>query len=111
MKIIDTNILNVNFEIEENNHSLPLNIYAIKVLNLDENTTFEIAIKHNGYCPNISSEYEESKFSEYLCNLEYTLIDEYYKQNNMKKPKSYYSICEVMTNEKGDLYRFSKTTN
>ena len=109
MKAISTEILNLDFSIEQSKKNLPSNIYALKVLNVDENEVFEIAINHNGYCPELNSEREESIFTEYLCNLEYNLIEEYFKYNKIKKPKSYYSLCEVMTDNKGELYRFSKT--
>ena len=97
MNTINTEILNLNFSIEQNKKNLPSNIYALRVLNVDENEIFEVAINHNGHCPELNSEREESIFTEYLCNLEYNLIEEYFKYKKTKTPKSYYSLCEVMT--------------
>lgn len=90
---------------------LPKNIYAIKVLNADNNTTFEIAIVHDGYCLKGDNDHDESNLGEYLCNLEYKLIDNYFKTNKIKKPKSYYSICEIVTNDLGELYRYARIAN
>jgi hypothetical protein len=111
MKYLNTEILNKNYSLDENTSNLPKNIYAIKVYNVDDDQNFEIAINNNGYCPNLNSEHEESSFIEYLSALEYRLIDEYFKVNKLKKPKEYYTICELMTNGEGDLYRYSKVNN
>ena len=111
MKKIDTKILNIDFSLEQNQRHLPINIYAVKVFNVDKNEVFQIAINHNGYCPEINSNNDESKFNDYLCNLEYNLIDNYFNSNEIEKPKSYYTICEVMTDNVGNLYRFSKTSS
>lgn len=102
-------IFNYNLDLIDKN--LPKNIYGIKVLNVDKNETFNIAIEHIGYCPALYGEREESRFNDYLSNLEYKVIDEYFKTIKKRKPKNYYSVCEIITNEKGELYRYSKSAN
>ena len=102
-------LLSLNLSLKKNQKGLPKNIYAIKVLNVDKNETLCLAIEHDGYCPYIETEREESRFGDYLSNLEYKLIDNYFKLNKIKKPKSYYHLCEVITDSKGKLYRYSKT--
>lgn len=91
--------------------NLPKNIYATNVLNCDDNSTFQIIIGHDGYCPSITTDHELSNYSEYLCNLQYELIDNYFKLNKTKKPKTYYSICEIVTNSSGELHHYSKSVN
>ncbi|UAM97336.1 hypothetical protein K8354_13545 [Polaribacter litorisediminis] len=108
MKNIDTKILDINFSLDKNLISLPENVYAIKVHNIDSNYYFKIAVKHDSFCPNISSSYEESQFLDYLSNLEYKLIEEYYKSKNKQKPENYSTVLEIITNEKGELYRLAK---
>ncbi|MCF6347402.1 MAG: hypothetical protein L3J20_03780 [Flavobacteriaceae bacterium] len=110
MRITSTELLSMDFSLSKNEKHLPKNVYAIRVFNVDKKEFFEIAINHNGYCPQINSDYDESKINDYLSNLEYSLVEEYFKISKSKKPKSYYSVYEVMTNEKGDLYRYSKST-
>jgi|GEM_PF-6138082 len=102
-------LLSLNFSLKKYQRNLPKNIYAIRVLNVDKNETFCLAIEHDGYCPHLNTDRDESNFGEYLCNLQSKLIGTYYKANKTKKPKQYYSICEVMTNENGELYRYSKS--
>ncbi len=100
-----------NFDLETVKSNLPKNIYAIKVLNVDKKETFNIAIAHNGYCPELYDDHDESNFGEYLCNLEYKLVSDYFKSQNQKMPKQFYSICEIMTNANGELYHYSKAIN
>ncbi len=104
-------IFNLDLSIEKHKRNLPKNIYAIKGLNVDNNETFNIAIEHNGYCPEFENNHDASNFSEYLCNLEDKLINDFFKANKIKKPKEYYHLCEIMTNENGELYRYSKSVN
>ncbi len=111
MEIIKSNILNIDFSLSQNDKCLPKNIYAIKVFNADKKEFFELVINHNGYCPQIITDHEQSNFNEYLCNLEYDTIEEYFKVKKSKKPKVYYSVCEVITNENGELYRYTKSIN
>jgi hypothetical protein len=101
-----TDILRTDFKIE--NKNFPKNIYAIKIKDCKENT-YEIAINHNGYCPDIYSEREQSNYNDYLSNLESSIVTEFFNSIGKKKPKSYYTILEVMTNNKGELYHFSKS--
>lgn len=108
MKNIDTKILDIDFSLDKNSTSLPVNIYAIKVHNIDENYYFKIAVEHNSFCPNISSNHEDSNFLEYLSNLESRLIEEYYKSKKQKKPENYTTVLEIITDEKGELYRIAK---
>jgi hypothetical protein len=96
------------FDLENIKSNLPKNIYGLKVLNVDKNETFNIAIEHNGYCPKLFDDHEISNFSEYLCNLEYKLVTNYFKTNKIKKPKMWYHLFEIMTNDKGELYHYSR---
>lgn len=104
-------IFSMDLSIEANKTNLPKNLYAIRVLNEDTNEVFDLCIEHDGYLPNISTERERSHFGQYLSNLEYTLIDEYFKQNKIKRPKRCYNIFEVITNEKGHLHSYSKVVD
>ena len=106
-----SDILNLDLSLKLNQINLPPNIYVIKVINVDIQETFSISIEHNGYCPNLNSDNEQSRFNEYLSNLEYEVIDIYFKNNNIKKPKEYYTFCEIMTNEKGELFHYSRAIN
>jgi hypothetical protein len=99
------------FDLENIKSNLPKNIYALKVLNVDKNETFNIAIEHNGYCPKLYDNHDESNFGEYLSNLEYQLVEDYFKMKKIKKPKQWYHLCEIMTNENGELYHYAKTAN
>lgn len=106
-----TNLEIFNFDLEKVKSNLPKNIYAIKVLNLDKNETFNIAIEHNGYCPELYDNHDESNFGEYLCNLEFKLVSDYFKSKKVKMPKKFYSLCEIMTNKNGELYHYSRVVN
>ena len=96
-----------NFDLKKVKNDLPKNIYATEILNVDTNEVFKIAIEHNGYCPTICSDHDQSNFAEYLCNLQASLIQAYFKANKIKKPKRYSSICEIVTNSKGELYHYA----
>jgi hypothetical protein len=103
-----THILDLDLSLVKNQQNLPKNIYAIRVLNIDKNETFDIVIEHDGYCPPLSSERDYSLFDEYLSNLEYKLIDDYFKINKQKKPKNYHHLYELMTDNKGNIHSYSK---
>lgn len=100
-------ILNLDFNIA--NKNLPINIYAIRVFDCENNKTFDLLINHDGTCPNIFTEREQSRYNDYLSNLEYKLIDEFYKTNKIKKPKKYYSKIELMTDSKGNLFHLTRS--
>lgn len=104
-----TQILNLDFDFIDKN--LPKNIYALRILDVDKNKTFDLVINHDGFCPNIFSEREQSRFNDYLSNLECKVIDGFYKSNKMKKPKSYYSTIEIMTDCNGDLFHLTRIIN
>jgi len=106
-----TQLLGLNFSVKENSKNLPKNIYAIKVLDYDTNKTFDLAIEHDGYCPELSSDHILSNFGEYLCNVQYKIIEDYFRLNEVEKPKSYTSICEVVTDENGELYYYSRSAS
>ncbi len=91
--------------------NLPKNIYATIVLNCDDNSTFQLVIEHDGYCPSTATDCEQSNYMQYLCNLQSELIENYFKINKIRKPKTYYSICEIVTNSSGELHHYSKSVN
>ncbi len=105
---MNTEILNANFDIE--NVKYPKNIYAVRISD-EMDTTYDITVQHNGYCPNISTEREQSNYNDYLSNLHNTVIDEFFKTINKQKPKVYSNKLEVITNSKGDLYYLSKSVS
>ena len=102
---MNTDILNLNFNLKYN--EFPSNLYALRVKD-SKGEIFDISMKHNGFCPDISSEREQSNFNDYLSNLESSVVKEFFKSINIKPPKEYTTLLEVMTNEKGELYHFSR---
>ena len=92
-----------NFDVQTKN--LPVNIYGLRILDLNKKQNHDIVISHNGYCPNISTEREQSNYNDYLSNLENSLLIEFEKAT---KIKNYTRILEVMTDDKGELYHLSK---
>lgn len=92
-----------NFDVQTKN--LPLNIYGLRIFDLDKKQNYDIVVSHNGYCPNISTEREQSNYNDYLSNLESSLLIEFEKAT---KIKNYTRILEVMTDDKGELYHLSK---
>lgn len=95
-----------NFEVQTKN--LPVNIYGLRVFDLDKEQHYDIVVSHDGYCPNILTEREQSNYNDYLSNLENSLIIEFTKST---KIKNFSRILEVMTNNKGELYHLSKTVD
>lgn len=95
-----------NFEVQTKN--LPVNVYGLRILDLDKNNNHDIFISHNGYCPNINSERERSNYNDYLSNLENSILLEFEKTS---KIKNYTRLFEVMTDDKGDLYHFLKNAD
>lgn len=104
-------ILSINFSIEKNKKNLPINIYALRLLNKKTNEITDIAIQHNGFCPSISSEREQSNYNDYLSNLEYSIINDFSKSKKIRKTNDFSSIGEVMTNQNGELYHYSRLAN
>lgn len=102
-----SNLKIFNFDLKKIKIDLPKNIYATEILNVDTNEVFKIAIEHNGYCPIICSDHDQSNFAEYLCNLQAFLIKSYCKENKVKMPKRYSSTREIVTNLKGELYHYA----
>lgn len=103
-----TDILKSNFELESTIY--PKNIFAIRIKD-NQGRVYDISVKHNGYCPDINSEREQSSYNDYLSNLEYSVLNEYFKSINKKTPKEYSNLAEVMTNGKGELYYYSRVAN
>ena len=77
-------IFNVNFNIQ--NKNLPLNIYALRILDVNKNKIYDISIEHNGYCPNIYTEREQSNYNDYLANLEQEVVNQFFKSAKIRKP-------------------------
>ncbi|MDD4576245.1 MAG: hypothetical protein PHI36_07445 [Bacteroidales bacterium] len=102
-------LVNIAFDFNVESKILPKNIYALRVF--DENTklTHDIFVKHDGYCPNLTTEREQSNFNDYLSNLENYVTNEFFRINDLKTPKNYHHLIEVMTNDNGELYHLSKT--
>lgn len=103
-----TNILIVN--LENKNGVYKKNIYAIRIKD-GERTIYEIIDKHDGYCPPLCNDRDHSLFLEYLCNLEQDVVKNYFTKQNLKIPRSYHNILEVMTDKNGEIYRVTKLAN
>lgn len=99
----------LNFDFNQINKNLPKNIYGLRIFDVDKNKTYDLVINHLGFCPNIFSERDQSRFNDYLSTLEYQVINDFYKYNKLKKPNSYYSKIEIMTDSNGDLFHLSKS--
>ena len=104
-------IANLNFDFNIENKKLPANIYALRVKNFDNNAIYDIVVKHNGYCPVINNERQQSNYNDYLSNLETEVINNFFKINKIKKPVNYSRLFEIMTNENSELYHFSRSVN
>ncbi|WCM42581.1 hypothetical protein MG290_02595 [Flavobacterium sp. CBA20B-1] len=102
-------LLNLDFNLIDKN--LPKNIYGLRILDVDKNKTFDLIIKHDGFCPDNYSERDQSRFNDYLSNLEYSAIQEFFKSIKKRKPKLYSNLIEVMTNGDGDLYHYAKSVS
>ncbi len=105
----NTEIFNINFSLQ--NKHLPLNVFALRILDLNKNKIYDIAIEHNGYCPEIYTEREQSNYNDYIANLEREVVYQFFKYNKIRIPKNYSNIFEVITNYKGELYHYSKVVN
>lgn len=99
-----TNILNSNFLLK--NVLYPKNIYALRIED-EKGNIYDISVEHDGFCPNIYSEREQSNYNDYLSNLESSVVQEFFKSIKKRKPKEYANLIEIMTNEKGELYRYA----
>jgi hypothetical protein len=102
-------IFNVDFNLQ--NKLLPLNVYALRILDLNKNKIYDISIEHSGYCPDIYTEREQSNYNDYLSNLEKEVVNQFFKSAKIRKPKNYSNLFEVITNGKGELYHYSKVVN
>jgi hypothetical protein len=100
-----------NFDFDILGKNLPINIYALRLLDNEKNKTYDIIINHNGYCPNIFTEREQSNYNDYLSNLENEVINEFFRLNKIRKPKIHSNLFEIMTNDKGKLYHYSRIVN
>jgi hypothetical protein len=107
MKYLDASQFDFNIA----NKNLPVNIYALRLLDNDKNSIYDIIINHDGCCPNTVSERDQSNFNDYLSNLESEVIGEFFKLNKIKKPKNYFHLFELITDSNGELYHFSKLVN
>ncbi|MCU0438942.1 MAG: hypothetical protein MUC49_13670 [Raineya sp.] len=94
-----------DFDFNINSDKLPVNLYALRIQDEKIFKIYEICVKHNGFCPIIETERDQSMYIDYFCNLEWKVVDEFFKTNKLKKPKIYCKLLEVMTDKKGDLYR------
>lgn len=103
-----TEILNADFGLR--NISYPKNIYAIRIKD-ERGLIYDISVVHDGYCPEIKSERDQSNYNEYLSNLEYSVINEFFKSIKKRKPKVYSNQIEVITNHNGELYHISRACN
>jgi hypothetical protein len=104
-------LLSLNFSLKINQKNLPKNIYGIKLFNEKTNEIISLLIHHNGYCPNLSSEREQSRYNDYLSNLETSIINEYCKLNKIKNSDLLSRKLEIMTDNNGELYHFAKSVN
>lgn len=100
-------ITNDLIRLEENDLKekiLPKNIYAILIEDFEKKEHL-IATIHNGYCPILSTEREQSNYNDYLSNLENSIVIEYFKNQRVKK-KEYRLIKELVTDSTGNLYHY-----
>jgi CMP-2-keto-3-deoxyoctulosonic acid synthetase len=100
-----------NFDFNITGKKLPINIYALRILDNEKSTTYDIIINHNGYCPSISSEREQSNYNDYLSNLENEVVTAFFKLNKIRKPKNHSNLFEIMTDNEGALYHYARTSN
>lgn len=100
----------INFDFDSNSKKIPSNIFALRIIDSRKNM-YNIAINHCTYCPNIETERDQSRFNDYLSNLEYKVVDEFYKANKIKKPKYYSVIFEILTNNEGKIFHYSESLN
>lgn len=98
-----TDILNSNFNLK--NALYPKNVYALRIEDSKGNI-YDICVEHNGFCPNIYSERMQSNYNDYISNLEYSVVQEYFKSIKKRKPKEYSNLLEILTNERGELYHY-----
>lgn len=105
---MNAEILNTNFDIE--NVKYPKNIYAVRIRD-EMNVVYDISVQHNGYCPPCSTERDRSRLNDYLSNLSYNVVTEFFRTINKKMPKKYYEEIEIMTDSNGDLYHLSKAVS
>ena len=103
-----TEILNSNFDL--NNINYPKNIYALRICD-EKGNIYDISVSHNGFCPNIKTEREQSNFNDYLSNLEYSIVSAFFKSIKKRKPKTYYNKIGVITDLNGKIYHLSKAIN
>jgi hypothetical protein len=106
-----TQLLSLDFSKEINQKKLPENVYGLKLINKKTSEIVTLLINHDGYCPDISSEREQSNFNDYLSNLESSIVSEYCKLNKIKDSNLFKLILEIMTDKNGDLFHFSKSIN
>ena len=85
-------ILSLNFSTEVNTKNLPLNIYAVRLLNKKTNEVMDISLQHNGFCPSLSTESEHSNYGEYLSNLENSIIIEFCKSKKTNNTNDFLNI-------------------
>lgn len=103
-----TELLNSNFDLQ--NVKFPNNIYAIRISD-GKGNVYDITVTHNGYCPIINTEREQSNFNDYLSNLENSIVYEFFKSIKKRKPKNYKNQIEIMTDNNGKVFHFSKLVN
>lgn len=103
-----TDILSADFSLK--NNSFPKNIYAIRIKD-EKGNLYDIVIQHNGYCPDIQTERDHSRFNDYLSNLEYSTVTEFFKSIKKSKPKVYSTQLEVVTDQTGKLFHLSRVNN
>ena len=77
----------------------------------EKGNIYDISVSHNGFCPNIKTEREQSNFNDYLSNLEYSIVSAFFKSIKKRKPKTYYNKIEVITDLNGKIYHLSKAIN
>ncbi len=93
-----------NFQVQTKN--LPINIYGLRIIDNDKNQTYDVVINHNGYCPIIYTEREQSNYNDYLSHLEATVINEFLQTTRIK---NYSCTIEIVTNDKAELYHFLRS--
>ncbi|OWK98096.1 hypothetical protein AP75_07910 [Kaistella haifensis DSM 19056] len=107
MKTID--IFNVDVS-NLDKTQLPSNIYAIRIKDCNNNI-YDICINHQAELSEINSERDQSRMNDFLSNLEYSVVTEFFKNIKKRKPKSYSNQLEIITNNVGELFHYSRATN
>ncbi|AZB22433.1 hypothetical protein EG338_10335 [Kaistella haifensis] len=95
MKTID--IFNVDVS-NLDKTQLPSNIYAIRIKDCNNNI-YDICINHQAELSEINSERDQSRMNDFLSNLEYSVVTEFFKnikKENLKVTVTNLKLLQIM---------------